>query len=264
MGEFGPLLGFLGFSAALLGFAVWLSARSFAAIASAALGSTEIRSAQKSRRFRSGTPAQMLRRKEWTLLLRDPWLLSQTLMQLVYLVPPAILLWLNFGSGGSVLPIVMAIVVMASGQLAGGIAWLTLSGEDAHDLVASAPITRRQLYLAKVQAVIGVIAVVTAPLILGVALGNPLQGAILILGVSCASGSAIVLQLMFRVHGRRAQFARRQTASRIATILEALVSITWAGATGLAAVAPVLGVVAALPAVVILALVVLFRRNVTP
>lgn len=264
MGEFGPLLVFLGLSMAVLGCAIWLSARSFAVIASAALASTAIRSAQKSRPFRSGTPAQMLRRKERTLLLRDPWLLSQTLMQLVYLVPPAILLWLNFGSGGSAMPIVMAIVVMASGQLSGGIAWLTLSGEDAHDLVASAPITRRQLYLAKIEAVLGVIAAVTAPLILGVALTDLRQGAILVVGVACASGSAIVLQLMFRVRGRRAQFARRQTASRIATILEALVSITWAGAIGLAAVMPLVGAIAALPAIVVLVLVVLFRRNATP
>src|SRR5215469_12047137 len=32
--------------------------------------------------FRNGSPKRALRQKEWTLLLRDPWLVSQTLMQL--------------------------------------------------------------------------------------------------------------------------------------------------------------------------------------
>ena len=43
----------------------------------------------------------MLRRKEWTLLLRDPWLVSQTLMQLLYLLPPALMLWQAFGDAAA-------------------------------------------------------------------------------------------------------------------------------------------------------------------
>ena len=35
--------------------------------------------------------------KEWTLLRRDPWLVSQTLMQILYLLPPALFLWLTSG-----------------------------------------------------------------------------------------------------------------------------------------------------------------------
>ena len=52
-------------------------------------------------RFRSSSPAQALRRKEWTLLLRDPWLMSQTLMQLLYLLPAAFLLWRSFYAGAA-------------------------------------------------------------------------------------------------------------------------------------------------------------------
>ncbi len=43
-------------------------------------------------RFHDSAPEQALRRKEWVLLLRDPWLMSQTLMQLLYLLPAAFLL----------------------------------------------------------------------------------------------------------------------------------------------------------------------------
>ena len=47
---------------------------------------------------------------------------------------------------------------MAAGQLAGGLAWLSISGEDAPDLVATAPIAARRMLWAKIEAVIGVIA----------------------------------------------------------------------------------------------------------
>jgi ABC-type uncharacterized transport system ATPase subunit len=42
--------------------------------------------------FRHRSPARVLRQKEWTLLARDPWLVSQTLMQILYLLPAALLL----------------------------------------------------------------------------------------------------------------------------------------------------------------------------
>src|ERR671931_212086 len=102
----------------------------------------------------------MLRRKEWTLLKRDPWLLSQTLMQVLYLLPPALLLWRSFGEGDGALVLLVPVLVMAAGQLAGGLAWLAISGEDAPDLVATAPVPPRQIVQAKVEAVIGGIALV--------------------------------------------------------------------------------------------------------
>ncbi|WP_204307097.1 hypothetical protein, partial [Klebsiella aerogenes] len=68
-----------------------------------------------------------------------PWLMSQTLMQMLYLLPPALLLWQSFGEGGNPAPLIVPVLVMAAGQLAGGLAWLAISGEDAPDLVATAP-----------------------------------------------------------------------------------------------------------------------------
>ncbi|MEI5617512.1 hypothetical protein WB403_51355, partial [Streptomyces brasiliscabiei] len=65
------------------------------AIDAAAFGAGRTRPARE-RPFRGGSPQQALRRKEFILLWRDPWLVSQTLMQLLYLVPPALLLWRSF------------------------------------------------------------------------------------------------------------------------------------------------------------------------
>ena len=50
-----------------------------------------------------------------------------------------------------------------------------------------------------------------------------------------SSGSATAIQLWFRVPMRRAMFRRRQVASRVSTIAEALSSIFWAGAAVLVA-----------------------------
>ena len=58
-------------------------------------------SGARARPFRGGSRQQALRRKEFVLLRRDPWLMSQTLMQLLYLVPPALLLWRSFSDSSA-------------------------------------------------------------------------------------------------------------------------------------------------------------------
>ena len=135
------------------------------ATAAAGISATSIRQRRRADAFRPTTPASMLRRKEWTLLRRDPWLVSQTLMQVLYLLPPALLLWRNFGDDGDTLVVLVPVFVMAAGQLAGGLAWLAVSGEDAPDLVATAPISGRNVLRAKLEAVIGAIALVLSPVV---------------------------------------------------------------------------------------------------
>ena len=55
-------------------------------------------------------------------------------------MPPALLLWKSFADSDAALVLITPVIVMAAGQLAGGLAWLTISGEDAPDLVATAPL----------------------------------------------------------------------------------------------------------------------------
>ncbi|MGB7889658.1 MAG: hypothetical protein WBL55_25455 [Xanthobacteraceae bacterium] len=51
---------------------------------------------------------------------------------------------------------------MAAGQLAGGLSWLAISGENAPGVVATAPVPPSFVIRAKIEAVLGVIAVVFA------------------------------------------------------------------------------------------------------
>jgi ABC-2 type transport system permease protein len=185
--------------------------------------------------FRGRSAARVLRQKEWTLLRRDPWLMSQTLMQILYLLPPAILLWITFRDGNDAYVVLIPVVVMAAGQLAGGLAWLSISGEDAPDLVATAPIAPARIVWAKIEAVIGMIALIFAPLIAMLLFDSLFAALVCGLGILFSAAAATLIQLCFRVQARRSQFRRRQTSSRIATFAEAFSSIAWAATAGVAA-----------------------------
>jgi ABC-2 type transport system permease protein len=203
--------------------------------------------------FRAGSPQQALRRKELVLLRRDPWLLSQTLMQLLYLAPPALLLWRSFADNSAAILLITPVIVMAAGQLAGGLAWLTISGEDAADLVATAPLPGSRVTRAKIEVVLICIAVIFAPLIVALLFASPLQAAVTALGVAVAAASATAIQLWFRVQARRSQFRRRQTSSRLATFAEAFSSIGWAATAALALAWPLAAVVTGLMTACVLA-----------
>jgi ABC-2 type transport system permease protein len=207
----------------------------------------------RAKMFRASSRSQALRWKEFVLLRRDPWLVSQTLMQLLYLVPPAVMLWRSFADSSAVIVLITPVIVMAAGQLAGGLAWLTISGEDAADLVATAPLPSSRVTRAKIEVVLIAIGVMFAPLILALIFASPLQAAVTAAGVAIASVSATAIQLWFRVQGRRSQFRRRQTSSRLATFAEAFCSIGWAATAALALSIPITALVSGLMTTGILA-----------
>jgi ABC-2 type transport system permease protein len=248
LGDVTAIAGVLGAGTVLLGLSIALVAPRFADCAIAA-GTVPARAPQRrhASRFRSASPNAMLRRKEWTLLRRDPWLVSQTLMQLLYLLPPAFLLWRGFGGEGASQVLLVPVLVMAAGQLAGGLAWLAISGEDAPELIATAPLTAGNILRAKVEAVMGSILMVFAPFIVALALVSPFCALVAGIGIAIAAASATEIQLCFRAQAKRSHFRRRQTSSRVATFAEAFVSIAWAATAALAATGTAL---AAMPGVV--------------
>jgi ABC-2 type transport system permease protein len=231
-----------------------LSGRIGQAIASASTATRTTRPVHgRAMAFAARSRHQALWRKEILLLRRDPWLVSQTLMQLLYLVPPSVFLWRSFGDLSGAAVLITPVLVMAAGQLSGGLAWLTLSGEDARDLVASAPLTPLRVMRAKVEVVLMIIAAVCAPLVLPLVLASPAQALVAVIGIALATASATAIQLWFRVAARRSQFRRRQTASRFATFAEAFSSIGWAASAGLALAMPAVAMISAVLTVAVLA-----------
>jgi ABC-2 type transport system permease protein len=254
LGDLGALAGVLAVSIGLLGASIVMFSGRFGEHVEAAAGvsSSAIRQSGASRAFRPRSAARVLRHKEWTLLRRDPWLMSQTLMQIFYLLPPALMLWRSFGET-SALVVAAPVVVMAAGQLAGGLAWLSISGEDAPDLVATAPISGPRITQAKIEAVMGGVALVFAPLIVALAFASLRSAVMTALGVLSAAAAATFIQLCFRVQAKRSLFRRRHTSSRIATIAEAMSSVAWAGTAALAVADTWLAIIPALLAIGILA-----------
>jgi ABC-2 type transport system permease protein len=247
LGDVPALAAVLAASLILLAAVIALVAPRFGDYAIAASG------AGRAKSFRVASPRAALRRKEWLLLRRDPWLASQTLMQMLYLLPPAILLWRTFEDGGGALNLLAPVLVMAAGQLAGGLAWLSISGEDAPDLVATAPIPRRYVLRAKIEAVIAIIAAIFAPLVAVIAIASPWHAAITGGGIVIAAACATAIQLWFRTQAKRSQFRRRQVSSRVATFAEAFSSIGWAATAAVAAVSLWLAIP---PALIALAVVI--------
>lgn len=252
MGDVAAALATLLFGLVLLTLAISTFAGSYdrLALSTAGVGQPGGRRHGKAKAlFLPRTQRQTLRLKEWRLLRRDPWLVSQTLMQLLYLLPPALLLWVNFGQSINSYIVVVPVIVMAAGQLAGGLAWLALSGEDAFDLVHTAPLSARTILSAKIEAVLVIIAAVLAPILLLLAVLSAPMALITAIFAALSAASATAIQLWFMVPSRRALFRRRQVASRAATISEAFASILWAGTgAALAAGTPL----AILPAVLAL------------
>ena len=229
LGDSQALLLLLSMGLVLLGVVMAIFSPRFADTAiSASAHAASSRQGKGARAFRSGSRQQALRRKEFLLLGRDPWLVSQTLMQLLYLVPPALFLWRSFSDSSAALVLISPVIVMAAGQLAGGLAWLTISGEDAADLVATAPLSPSHVTRAKIEVVMISIGVIFAPLVAALVFLEPLQAMITAAGVAIAAASATAIQLWFRVQAKRSQFRRRQTSSRLATFAEAFCSIGWA------------------------------------
>jgi ABC-2 type transport system permease protein len=254
LGDVGTLLMLLSASLVLLGVVMTIFAPRFAdTAASAAAHAVASRQGRRQRTFRKGSRQQALRRKEFLLLVRDPWLLSQTLMQLLYLVPPALFLWRSFSDSSTAIVLITPVIVMAAGQLAGGLAWLTICGEDAADLVATAPLSPSSVIRAKIEVVLIAIGAVFTPLVATLAILNPLQAAVTACGVLIGAISATAIQLWFRVQAKRSQFRRRQTSSRLATVAEAFTSIGWAATTALALTIPMAAIVSGAMTIVILA-----------
>jgi ABC-2 type transport system permease protein len=250
-----PLAVVLGGGAGVLAATICVVAPRFAqlALATAGVAPGPSRQRRRSAGFRSTSPRRALRGKEWILLRRDPWLMSQSLMQLLYLLPPALLLRHAFYQGSGAAALLVPILIMAAGQLAGGLAWLAVSGEDAPDLIASAPVTSAIVLRTKTEAVTAVLAVVFGPFVVALAVVAPISALAAVLGIATAAASATSIQFWFRVQAKRNHLRRRQTSSRIATFAEALSSCSWAGAGALAVASTWLAIIPGLIALAIVA-----------
>ncbi|MGE3914317.1 MAG: hypothetical protein AB7F78_01355 [Hyphomicrobiaceae bacterium] len=175
-----------------------------------------------------------LRHKEWRLLVRDPSLFAQLGLQIVYTIPLAVVL-VRSGSLPIALAITPAIVVIAA-QVAASLAWIAVSGEDAPELIASAPVAPRTVDAAKLSAIALPVLVIAGIPVAGLALASPWSALLALAFAAGASISTALLNLWHPMPGNRRGMLRRHAQSKVIGIVEHVLAILWAMAAVLALV----------------------------
>ncbi|CAN5459338.1 hypothetical protein BH10PSE3_BH10PSE3_41970 [soil metagenome] len=239
LGEPLPLLALLAGAAVLFALASLTLGRRFSDAAAATQGKTGAKPARASRAsaqrmFASG-PFLATLRKELLLIGRDAALLSQVLLRMLYLIPTALVLSRNAAHGtGAALAGGAGVVAFLAGQVAGSLAWITLSAEEAPDLLSVSPARIQTLRRAKLAAALIPVAAFLALPIGVLAWFAPSAAAWTVLGAALAAWSSGLINIWHQRPGKRTDFKRRGGASWMATVAEMLVSALLAGATGIA------------------------------
>ena len=176
-------------------------------------------------RFKAGL-GRNLRVKEWRLLVRDPSLFTQLGLQIVYTVPVAVVL-LRSETLPAALALAPTIVVIAA-QVASSIAWITVSGEDAPELIASAPVAPGLVDRGKLSAVALPVAVILALPLLSLALISWIAALITALVAAAAGTSTALVNFWHPMPGSRRGMLRRHSQSKLIALVEHSFAILWA------------------------------------
>lgn len=239
---------------------LWVGRR-FARDAAAASGADTIRTRKGREEARFG--GSMMRAtiiKELRLLCRDPGLLSQVLLRVFYLVPLAIVILTDTGESALLTPAIIAGgMSLLAGQLAGSVAWIALSAEDAPELLASSPHRMRDYWRAKMITALMVPGVLLVPVALLYAVFfDPLYAAIGIAAATASAWSAAMINLWLQKPTKRSEFRRSWASTLAANALELIASLAFAAFAGLAVAG--LGI-AWIPLTIAVAVIVLARRS---
>src|SRR4029453_5763993 len=90
-------------------------------------------------------------------------------LQIIYTIPLAVGLLRSADNMPVAIALAPAFVVIAA-QVAASLAWITVSGEDAPELIAAAPVSRTEVESAKIAAIGVPVLIILAPALLGLAL----------------------------------------------------------------------------------------------
>ena len=128
-----------------------------------------------------------------------------------------------------------AAFVLLVTSFAASLAWLTVSAEDAPDLITSAPVSRDTVDFSKAfAAAVPSVLLLSLPVIGAAIFVSPFVAFWLLLGGSAAIVSACLIAIWHQTPGSRKEFRRRTRGSLALNLSRAFVSLGWIGATGLA------------------------------
>ena len=251
-----PLLVFLAVAVLTFVVVAWRVGRRFARDAAAASGAdtVRVRKGRETARFGASMSRATIA-KELRLLFRDPGLLSQVLLRVFYLVPLAFVILTDSGSSAAFVPAVAAgAASLLAGQLAGSVAWIAISAEDAPQLLATAPHPLRAFWRAKLATALLVPGVLVGPLMIVFAFFEPWPALIGLTAAAASAWSAAMINLWLQKPTKRTEFRRSWTSTLGANMLELATSVSFAAFAGLAAAGLPLAWIALVVAVLIILL----------
>ncbi|MDM4767748.1 hypothetical protein [Pelomonas sp. SE-A7] len=230
LGEGLPLLATVLVGAGSFWLVVSLTHRHFLAGTQESVSGSERRGqpapAAGSVRFRTGLSRSMLL-KEWRLILRDPQLITQTLLQLMYMLP---MLFLALRGEGQLAQVFMipAMVWLAT-ALAANLAWITVAAEDAPDLLGCAPTSLIRLRWLKVLAALLPVWLLVLPYqiyLMGQGGWQALVLLVCLLGGTVSVGAG---QVWYPRQAKRGDMKKRMQGMQAVGWLELLVTLGWVG-----------------------------------
>ncbi len=225
-GDAAALLGFTLASLIAFLLAVYTLSGTFARATLTAAGSADAAWKGKDRPFRAGSH-RALRTKEFRLLIRDHNLVAQIGLQIIYTLPIAVMLLRSPQDIPPAIALAPLIVVLAA-QLAASLSWITVSGEDAPELIATAPVQPAQAASAKLSAIAVPVCVILAAPMLTLAMISTTAAAYTFCFGAAAAASTALLNLWHPMPGNRRGMLRRHSQSKVMAIAEHGLALLWA------------------------------------
>jgi ABC-2 type transport system permease protein len=172
--------------------------------------------------------------KEWKLIWRDPQLLAQTFLQLLYLLP---LMFVVFRKNTDLSLIVPSTIFLAS-SLAGSLAWITVAAEDAPELIGCAPVSITQVRWLKALAALIPVWALVSPIFVFLCTTHLSWALIFVVCVGASTIGAGVSYIWYPRSGDRKNMKNRAKGSVLISMLEAMSAAGWAGLAYCLMIAP--------------------------
>jgi len=184
-------------------------------------------------RFRSGLVRTVLV-KEWRLIVRDTQLVAQTLLQVLYLLPLVFIVFRR----EDMLAMVVPSAVLLSGTLSGTLAWITVTAEEAPELIGVAPVPLVRIRWLKVLAAMLPVWLLVSPLFLFLLTQNLWHATVFLLCLSGSTACGGMMQVWYPRQGDRRDMRRRMQSGKFVSVLEGFSGLGWAGVAWCLVAAP--------------------------
>jgi ABC-2 type transport system permease protein len=182
--------------------------------------------ARRSRASFGASQLGALMLKERRIILRDPWLLSQILMQCIFLIPIAVVTVYRVASGANDASALVPVLIVLCGQIAGGLTWIAMSADEAAELALTAPLDPRLRERARFGAISWLAVTIAAPPLMLLLMFDAWAGLVGLLGVACAIACGIFVNIWHQPRLARTGMIRRRMKSPISVTLLELLALT--------------------------------------